>query len=80
MIAGAQTYAVLRQNEDARYTKHPATWLNGGCWNDEMPSGAVIDQDGNLVEVERPRRSDGPKTWAEAAEELLSEIGDGEQH
>jgi hypothetical protein len=77
LIIGAQRYAVERQGQDSKYTKHPATWLNAGCWNDEMPSGAVIDQDGNVVEVERPRRSNGPKTWAEVTDELLAEIGDG---
>lgn len=24
-----------RQRNDAKFTKYPATWLNGGCWDDE---------------------------------------------
>jgi helix-turn-helix protein len=35
LIAGATRYAAERANEDPRYTKHPSTWLNGGCWADE---------------------------------------------
>lgn len=25
---------------DTTYTKHPATWLNGECWADEIPVAA----------------------------------------
>jgi Helix-turn-helix domain len=35
IVAGAQRYAEARQTQDPTFTKHPATWLNGGCWNDE---------------------------------------------
>jgi hypothetical protein len=54
LIAGAQRYAVERQGQPRRYTKHPATWLNGGCWEDEPPGTAVIDEQGNVVAFERP--------------------------
>lgn len=35
IIAGAERYAQERAGEDPTYTKHPTTWLNGGCWGDE---------------------------------------------
>ncbi len=35
LLAGAMRYAAERATEDPRFTKHPATWLNGGCWADE---------------------------------------------
>jgi hypothetical protein len=35
IIAGAERYADEREDEDAKYTKAPATWLNQGCWEDE---------------------------------------------
>ena len=55
-IAGAQRYAGERAGEDPKFTKHPATWLRGGCWEDEPPAngGAVIDQHGNPFGM--PRR------------------------
>ena len=28
-------YAVEKGGEDPKFTKHPATWLNKGCWRDE---------------------------------------------
>ncbi len=34
MVAGAHSYA-KDPNRDPGYTKHPATWLNGECWDDE---------------------------------------------
>jgi hypothetical protein len=34
LIAGAQRYAA-DPNRDPGYTKHPATWLNAGCQDDE---------------------------------------------
>lgn len=35
VIAGARRYATERQSENPQYTKHPATWLNQGCWTDD---------------------------------------------
>jgi hypothetical protein len=37
LLAGAMRYAGQRDGEDAQFTKHPATWLNGKCWMDEPP-------------------------------------------
>lgn len=34
LIAGADRYA-NDPNRDPDFTKHPATWLNGDCWEDE---------------------------------------------
>jgi hypothetical protein len=34
IIAGARAYAAVPGREP-KYTKHPATWLHGGCWQDE---------------------------------------------
>lgn len=36
VITGASFYAA-DPNREARFTKHPATWLNGRCWEDETP-------------------------------------------
>lgn len=35
IIEGARRYAAERDGQDARFTKHPATWLHQGCWLDE---------------------------------------------
>lgn len=35
IIEGARRYALDRAGQDPKYTKHPATWLNGDCWADE---------------------------------------------
>jgi hypothetical protein len=41
LIAGAKRYAEERAGQDAKYTKHPGTWLNGKCWLDEHESQTV---------------------------------------
>lgn len=48
IIGGAHVYAE-DPNRDPAFTKHPATWLNAGCWDDEpLPartrSGAAANQ------------------------------------
>lgn len=35
LIAGAKFYAMEKKLADPQFVKHPATWLNGGCWQDE---------------------------------------------
>lgn len=37
ILRGAMRYAQERMGQDHAYTKHPATWLNGACWDDELP-------------------------------------------
>lgn len=41
--AGAAQYAIERSGQDPKFTKHPATWINGECWRNEPepPSGTV---------------------------------------
>src|SRR4051812_20929516 len=34
LITGAMRYAAERSGENPKYTKHPATWLHAGCWQD----------------------------------------------
>ncbi len=35
IIAGAMRYAAERDGQEPQFTKHPSTWLNAGCWEDE---------------------------------------------
>ncbi|PDT82914.1 DUF1376 domain-containing protein [Sinorhizobium sp. BJ1] len=35
IMSAVHRYADERRNEDARYTKAPASWLNGECWSDQ---------------------------------------------
>lgn len=59
LIRGAQRYAE-DPNRDPAYTKHPATWLNGECWDDEpLPD-------------RRPQATYGAAGTAAAARQLLA--------
>lgn len=41
IIAGAARYAKYRAGEPAQYTKHPSTWLNGDCWENEYSTAGT---------------------------------------
>lgn len=43
ILQGAMRYAAERQGQNPRFTKHPASWLNAGCWDDE-PIGKTNGQ------------------------------------
>ena len=43
MVKGATAYARERADQDPKYTKYPATWLNKGCYDDE-PSPQMPQQ------------------------------------
>lgn len=41
ITAGAARYAQYRAGEPERFTKHPSTWLNQGCWEDEYSTAGI---------------------------------------
>lgn len=42
IMAGVRKYAAEVRGKDERYTKHPATWLNAGCWMDYEHTVAAV--------------------------------------
>lgn len=41
LMAAVNRYADACKKIESQYVKHPATWLNGGCWDDEhMPEAS----------------------------------------
>lgn len=58
ILDGARRYAIEREEEDPKFTKHPSTWLNGGCWMD--------DPGANRTEGERPSYQDIARTLRES--------------
>lgn len=69
LIAGAKRYAIERGEENPKYTKHPATWLNKGCWTDEASGAPLIDNAGNIIAFVA-RRDEPEPTEAEVLREL----------
>jgi hypothetical protein len=54
LLIGAKAYRTLCANRDPKYIKHPKTWLNDGCWEDEgttttAPSSNGVDWAGHLA-------------------------------
>jgi hypothetical protein len=39
LMAGVSRYAAAVSHNDPQFTKHPTTWLNAGCWADEIQPG-----------------------------------------
>ena len=50
-LAKYKQYISSKQLEE-KYIKHPTTWLNGECWNDEynteQTNGVVYKEDGSI--------------------------------
>lgn len=76
LLAGAMRYAAERSGQDPRYTKHPSTWLNGGCWADE-PATAItttIDTEGNPVPDRPPNRPPPANAHAARAQMFIDRL------
>jgi hypothetical protein len=75
IIAAIKRYAIERAGQDPTFTKHPTTWLDDGCYDDEASSagGTMIDQDGNVIDT--PQRS-RPKTLEEIEADILADYVD----
>jgi len=57
LIAGAARYGGATAQTEPRFIKHPASWLNGECWNDEpeRPRGPLtLDAYGEPIEQPAP--------------------------
>lgn len=71
-LAAVRRYARHVAGTEDRYIKHPMTWLNRGCWDDEVKEGQS-GLFGNGGSNETDRRRDQPKqgrTFATFAAEL----------
>ena len=45
LLTGIKKYAVAVAGRESQYIKHPATWLNGECWEDELDGIAALTPD-----------------------------------
>jgi hypothetical protein len=86
LIAAVKAYAAGRLGQDPQYTKHPATWLNKGCWEDEASAGdggppTIDGKTGEIIPT--PARGNGGlrnargQTWDDVAREVCDRLGYG---
>ena len=63
ILAGATAYRD-DQHRSPEFTKHPATWLNGDCWLDELTTAPppVIEPEIHVA----PEISEPEEGWADA--------------
>jgi len=59
LLAGAKRYTAERAGQEAKFTKHPATWLNGGCWMDEPQAPPDVVKPGSAYAGLRAFVEDG---------------------
>jgi hypothetical protein len=69
IIAGAHRYAAERADQDQKYTKHPTTWLNGGCWMDEP-----VEREMNYAEMADTLRREIERDRRERDEVIEGEV------
>jgi hypothetical protein len=51
MLDGAKAYRDAKAGTEARFIKHPTTWLNNGCWADERNPAAAPQSNGANVDA-----------------------------
>ncbi len=71
LMAGVNRYAATKT--EPQYTKHPTTWLNAGCWADEIQPGANNGQQSN-----HQRKTGHDAILAAATRKAREMFGDGE--
>lgn len=65
IIDAAQSYARERAQQDPTYTKHPATWLDKGCYDDE-PDTAGLGSHLHLGDASHGYTGPEEDMWARA--------------
>lgn len=72
LMAGVKRYTEATRNTEQRYVKHPTTWLNAGCWADELQTGGGREGTGN------PRKTGHAAIFAAGLRKAREIVGDGE--
>ena len=74
LMAGVSRYAAAVSNSDPRFTKHPTTWLNAGCWADETQPGG-----GNGTRNFNPQRGSASSDFFAGMRGLAADIAGDHQ-
>lgn len=73
LFAAVEKFAAWAATKEIQYVKHPATWLNAGCWDDELTTGEFE----NGHRGPRPLQDDS-KSISRAADKLAEAARRGE--
>lgn len=72
LMAGVKRYAEATSSTEQRYVKHPTTWLNAGCWADELQTG------GGSEGTRNTHKTGHDAMFAVLARKAREIVGDGE--
>jgi uncharacterized protein YdaU (DUF1376 family) len=82
IMDGVRAYAESAKSKDIQYVKHPATWLNSGCWDDELTPGEFTNGTGRELTPKEKyseiMRNLGSNSSDEDAFSLLPKLDPGE--
>jgi len=64
LLAACERYAAGTKGKEARFIKHPATWLNQECWDDEPDRDrSSVDDVQEMDFSDMPTAEDAPNVW-----------------
>lgn len=63
IMSGCRRYAEEKRDTEPRYIKHPATWLNNGCWADEPAQQPPSKQPPSMTDPHERRMASRLKYW-----------------
>lgn len=79
LLEAMQSYARSRDGEDPQYTCHPATWLNQGRWDDEIPPNPALRGGDVGPSVIRPGKRASSDPVEDAYQAEMAEIAERER-
>ena len=79
LLEAMKSYARSRAGEDPQYTCHPATWLNQGRWDDEIPPDPMPGGGGAGHSVMRPGKRASFDPVDDAFQAEMAEIAERER-
>lgn len=53
IMEGVERYAIHTRSTEHQFIKHPASWLNAGCWEDELQDTRNFIPSGNMTNLDR---------------------------
>jgi hypothetical protein len=77
LLAAVGAYSAHVAGKDPQFTKMPQTWLNGGCWDDELPSTMATVPSAQMVVAGFTWVHAEDHNWRPLAERFRREKGHG---
>ena len=74
-MEGVWRYADYAKTKNIKYIKHPKTWLNQGCWEDELTSEEYMNGDSHRERSLKERMSDALQRLGSGSPSEIIDLG-----